>query len=520
MEEFWSLDGVELAGRFAGGSASALDIVDAHIARIEEVDTKLHAVVVKRYDQARDEARALDARRARGEAYGPLAGVPVTIKESLDVAGTPSTFGLPLRAGDVAKIDDPYVARIRAAGAIVLGKTNVPQLLLFTETDNPLYGRTNNPWNLERSPGGSSGGQAAIVAAGGSPWGLGTDIGGSIRVPATSCGIAGFKPTAGRMPDVGRLHTFAGQTAIVSQVGILARTVRDTRLALELAYGNPPDRVPLGDPAAVDVAALRVGIYENAGALAASPAVARAVREAGAMLAERGAVVVPFEPPHAERAHDLLYGILSADGGHGAIEALGSNPRDPRIAQLIMLISMPRPALIALERAFELTGEFGAASIVRAVGRRETHHYWKLIAAQEAFRTLFAHALDTVEGGPLDIVLGPAYALPALVHGATTDLGTGGVYAILYNVLGYPAGIVPITRVREGEETERADSRDRVERAAKETEIGSAGLPVGVQVIARPWRDRFALTAMRALEESARARPDFPRTPVTPEGVA
>ena len=196
MDQLWSLDGVELAARFASGEVTALEIVDAHVARIEAVNEPLNAVVVKRYDAAREEARALDARRASGEAYGPLAGVPVTIKESIDVAGTPTTFGITSRAGDVASVDDPYVARLRAADAIVLGKTNVPQLLIFTETDNPLHGRGNNPWNLERSPGGSSGGQGAIVAAGGSPWGLGSDIGGSIRVPANSCGIAGIMPTA------------------------------------------------------------------------------------------------------------------------------------------------------------------------------------------------------------------------------------------------------------------------------------------------------------------------------------
>ncbi len=516
MDQLWSADGVELAARFASGQVSALEIVDAHVARIEAVDTKLNAVVVKRYDAAREEARALDARRARGEGCGPLAGVPLTIKESIDVTGTPTTFGITTRADDVASSDDPYVARLRAAGAIVLGKTNVPQLLIFTETDNPLHGRSNNPWNVERSPGGSSGGQAAIVASGGSPWGLGSDIGGSIRVPATSCGIAGIMPTAGRMPEVSRLNIFAGQTAIVGQTGILGRTVRDVSTALTIACGEQSDRVPLGDPASVDVTKLRIGFYEQTGPLAAAPAVARATREAAALLAARGAQVVPFEPPHAERAHDLLYGILTADGARRGAEALGSSKRDPRVAQLLLLAGLPRPALRAMERALLLAGQTSAASVVRNFGYRDTHHYWKLVEAQEAFRALFTHALDSAQGGPLDVLIGPAYALPALVHGATADLGTGGVFAVLYNVLGYPAGIVPFTRVREGEESVRPDSRDRAERAAKKTETGSAGLPVGVQVIARPWRDHVALAAMQALEEAARSRPDFPQTPVTP----
>src|ERR1051325_10486293 len=177
-----------LAERIAKGELSAVEVVEAHIARIEQVNAQLNAVVVKRYDAARAEAKAADRRRAAGEPLGPLHGVPITVKECLDVVGTPSTFGFASRAKDLATADEIHVARLRNAGAIVLGKTNVAQLLLFFESDNPVYGPTNNPWNLERTPGGSSGGEAAIIAAGGSALGIGTDLGGSIRVPAALCG--------------------------------------------------------------------------------------------------------------------------------------------------------------------------------------------------------------------------------------------------------------------------------------------------------------------------------------------
>jgi fatty acid amide hydrolase len=195
------LSAVELAEMIARGEATSLEVVDAHIERVEQVNQALNAVVVKLYDRARASAREADDRRARGDALGPLHGVPVSVKEALDVEGTPSTFGLPSRAGGEAERDCDYVARLREAGAIVIGKTNVAQLLLYYESDNPVYGRTNNPWNLERTPGGSSGGEAAIIAARGSPMGLGTDIGGSVRVPATFCGIAALKPTMGRTPE-------------------------------------------------------------------------------------------------------------------------------------------------------------------------------------------------------------------------------------------------------------------------------------------------------------------------------
>src|SRR4051794_30259917 len=186
-----ALPATELAAMIARGDISSVETVEAHIDQIEKVNPSLNAVVYKHYAQARAEARQADELRAKRGPLGPLHGVPLTIKESLDLAETPSTFGFPSRANSLAAQDDIYVARIRRAGGIILGKTNASQMLFFVETDNPLYGRTNNPYNLERSPGGSSGGQAAIIAAGGSPMGLGTDIGGSIRIPATSCGIAG-----------------------------------------------------------------------------------------------------------------------------------------------------------------------------------------------------------------------------------------------------------------------------------------------------------------------------------------
>lgn len=183
----------EIAILIARGDLSAAEAVEAHIQRIKEVNPDLNAVVFPLFDQARAEAAEADARRQRGEPLGPLHGVPITIKDSYDVAGTPTVVGLETRVGHRAAADSPLVARLRQAGAIVLGKTNAPQVLLYNETDNAVYGRTNNPWSLDRAPGGSSGGEGAIVAAGGSAMGLGSDIGGSVREPAHSCGVHGLE---------------------------------------------------------------------------------------------------------------------------------------------------------------------------------------------------------------------------------------------------------------------------------------------------------------------------------------
>jgi fatty acid amide hydrolase len=226
------LSAVELAQRIAGGEVSAVEVVEAHLARIAAVNPKLNAVVLTRADAAREEARAVDARRSRGEPLPPLAGVPITVKESLDLAGTPSTFGIETRVNHRATIDDIHVARLRAAGAIVLGKTNVAQCLIYTEADNPVYGRTSNPWNSERTCGGSSGGEGAIIAAGGSPLGVGTDIGGSVRLPAHFCGLVGLKPTSGRMDDMGRYSVRVGLGVIPSLVGLVARIVAVFALAI------------------------------------------------------------------------------------------------------------------------------------------------------------------------------------------------------------------------------------------------------------------------------------------------
>jgi fatty acid amide hydrolase len=514
VDTLTQLSAVELAARIARGEVSAVEAIEAHIARIEQVNPALNAVVVKRYDQARVEARAADERQAAGEPLDPLHGVPITIKESLDLAGTASTFGLPSRRDTLAAEDDVYVARMRAAGAIILGKTNVAQALLYNESDNPLYGRTNNPWNAARTPGGSSGGQAAIIAARGSPLGLATDLAGSTRTPATFCGIAGMKPTAGRTPDPGLYSLHIGQRAIVSQVGALARDVDDVALAVEIINGgrSPAGEpsMPLGDYRAVDVSRLRVAYYADDGTFAVAPAVRRAVVEAAGMLAGRGAQVSEWRPPDVARAVDIFFGLFSADGGRGLLRTLKHNRKNPQLAQLARIAGTPRPAVTVLRALLGLAGQRTTAEMIHAFGYKDTLHYWDLVQAQIDYQRAFAATLDTDEGGPFDVIVCPAYALPALPHGATKSLVIAGGYVVVYNLLGYPAGIVPVTRVRPDEESMRKRSRDAAERAARRTERDSAGLPISVQVVARPWREHVALAAMRAIQDAARSQADYP----------
>jgi fatty acid amide hydrolase len=501
------LSASELARRIAQGEVTAIDAVEAHIKRIERVNGKLNAVVVKRYDAARAEARAVDERRARGEVLPPLAGVPVTVKECLDLEGTPSTFGLKARAGILATQDDPYVARLRAAGAIVLGKTNVSQLLMYTESDNPVYGRANNPWNAARTPGGSSGGQAAIIAAGGSALGLGTDIGGSLRIPAHYCGIASIRPTAGRTPDVGRYSVPIGQQAVASQTGPLARDVEDLALGLSLINGKEH---ALGDFRAVDVAKLRVGVFTDDGFFTPSPAARRAVQEAADMLAVAGAKVMPWQPPMPAMSMGIWLAAVTADRGKAMKRLLRGEKVDPRVGALLKLAGLPRLLRSLIGKITGALGHKTLAATAQSLGDGTAGGYWRTVQAQVDYQEEWRRALDR-DG--IDVVLYPAYGVPAVLHGANNNLATTGSYALLAPVLGYPTGVVPVTRVRAGEESDRPASKDMAERTAQASEEGSAGLPIGVQVMARPWRDEVALAAMAAVQAAARQRPDYPAAP-------
>ena len=510
----------DLARLIAAGEVSAVEAVEQHIEQIERVNGRLNAVVVKRYDAAREEARAADRRRMEASRSGtpipPLLGVPVTVKECLDLAGTPSTFGLGSRGAHRAERDEIHVARLREAGAIVVGKTNVAQMLIFIEADNPVYGRTANPWNLERSCGGSSGGEGAIIAAGGSTLGLGTDIGGSSRVPAAFCGIVGFKPTQGRCPDPGRWSVPFGQQAIPSQIGLLARQVDDVILALKTINGSGDPAVdgtfPLADPFVVDIAKVRVGVYNEDRSFATSPSVKRAVREAAELLRDAGAQVVEWRPPDVRRAEELFYGVLTS-GAPLYKEALGRDKRDPRVALLLTLASFSHRTARVIGGMASALGQKTLGRTIGLFGSRPTEAYWRLVEEVETYRTVFAAALAQSPDGPLDAVLSPASALPAIPHGASKDLGALGGYTLLHNVLGWPAGIVPVTRVRPEEQTARPASSDLVEKAALRAERCTTGLPLGVQISAPHWREHIVLALMRAIQSRAQQRPDYPSRP-------
>jgi fatty acid amide hydrolase len=492
-----SISARDIAAQVANGELSAAELVRSRCELIDRCNPRLNAMVAPRYDEAIAEAAAIDAARQAAQTLGALAGVPISVKEALDVAGLASTGGITAYAAERATADCAAVAALRRAGAIVLGKSNLSQALIFVESDNPLFGRCNHPEREDRSPGGSSGGEGALLAVGASTLGLGTDIGGSGRIPAAFCGVASLKPTAGRLPDPQRLSVPVGQLAVPSQLVPMARRVADVELMLGVLN---PESCTLTPSSTAEVSRLRVGVYEHDGLFTASPGVRRAVREAAAALRAGGAAVVEFRIPEPDEANALYLGALSADGGAGLTRLLRGSQRDPRVSQLLLVGARSRALRSALAALAASLGQTHLPELLRAVGKLSVDDYWLLCERQIEYRARFAAAMDASEGGPLDLLLGPVVATPAFTHGAAKDLGNPGIYTTLYNLLGWPAGVVPVTRVRAGEESDRPASRDLAERAAARVEAGSAGLPLAVQVAARPWREHLALAAMAVIE--------------------
>jgi amidase len=453
MENIIFASAAALARAIREKQISSREVVEAYLQRIEAINPTLNAVVQVRAEAARAEARQADEALARGELRGPLHGLPFTIKDTYDVAGMICTCGTKGRANNVAQHDATAVARLRAAGGIALGLTNLPELLLAYESDNLIYGRTNNPYDLARTPGGSSGGEAATIAAGGSPLGLGTDSGGSIRVPAHFCGVAGLKPTWGRVPLTGLFPPPLGTNARLRHVGPLARYVEDLALALPIIAGMDwrdasVTPMPLGDHRAVDLKGLRVAFFTSIPLGVPTPETIRAVQQAAEALTTAGAAVEEATPPGVEQSFEFFRSITGADGGASlrlGLQMMGTT----EVSQLL------QRAAEAASRDALSTVEFGA-----------------LLARWDLWRNTMLAFLE-----PYDVLLSPVAATPALPHGSSFDAEKlpGFSYAIAHNLTGWPA-----VSVRGGTSPE--------------------GLPIGVQMVARPWREDVALAAAQQVE--------------------
>jgi len=451
MNELLALSGTAQARLIREGAVSSEELVRAHLARIDEINPRLHAVVEVLREPALQAAHAADAVRARGGELGPLHGVPFSVKDSIEVAGTVCSAGtLGYRNAPPSKRDATLVARLRASGAIPIARTNLPDLLFAFESDNLIHGRTNNPYDPDRTSGGSSGGEAALIAACGSPFGLGSDAAGSVRLPAHYCGIAALKPTSGRLPRTGHVPPAGGWIEALWQIGPMARHVEDLWTMMPLLL--PPDGedhtvipMPYGDPGVVDVDHLRLAFFTDNGIASPDPETEALVRRAALALH-----AVEQRPPGIERSYELEMQFLGPDGGDGVREflrAIGSERTHPVLDGWLAKLERYRTSVEGFSR------------------------YW---AELDSFRAGL-HAFRQ----EYDAVLSPVAAHTALAHGASVEEANfrGFSYTMTWNVAGWPAAVV------------------RCGAAA-------AGLPIAVQVAAAPWRDDIVLAVARRLEEA------------------
>lgn len=510
-----------MAEHLAARALSSVELVRAHLERIDAVDGRVGAFTEVFRQRALEEAQKLDEERARGDVRGPLHGIPFTAKESLEVEGHAATLGLRKRQNERAERDAALLRVAREGGAILLGRTNIPQTLLSYECRNPVYGETCNPFRLSHAPGGSSGGEGAALAAGMSPLGLGTDIGGSIRLPAHMSGVAGFKPTLDRWSNLGLGTILAGQEGVRAQSGAMARTVGDLRFwmrgmnPLRMAALDPRvPPLPFDDAAScAPVAGLRVGVYFDDGMLTPSPAIQRAVQRAADALKLAGVELVPFTPPRCAEAVLDYFSAVAADGGATLQAALRGESVDITMRTLLRVTLLPNAARQALAGAMRFQGEKRVSRMLGAMMRLPVDDYWRLIARLRAYRqSLF----DEMSAARLDGLLAPACCVPAVPQRLSADFALAASYTMLYNLVQFPAGVVPVTTVREDETRGRPPAADKLEARAIEVDAASAGMPIGVQVIARPFADERALALMSAIEQDVAADHGFPKTPIDP----
>ena len=462
--------GLELATAIRAGELSSREVVDEHIALIERADQRVNAVVATRFDQAREEADAADERIASasdGEELPPFLGVPCTVKESFALVGMPHTSGLAARREVVAEQSSTAAQRLVEAGAIPLGVTNLSELTLWIESQNPVYGRTNNAYSPARSAGGSSGGEGAAVGSGFAPVGLGTDFGGSIRIPAFFNGVFGHKPSAGLVPHTGHYPCPNEEGSRLLGIGPLARRAEDLMPFLRAIAGPDGDdasvrEIELGDPGEVSLEGLRVVISDDASLLPVSLELRNARVHAAKALQAAGAEVARVSLPGIRTVvQPYLNAVRDSGGLRELLTEDGTTvPRFPRLlADLVRGRSnYSLPILLAL------AAENASVLIPERLQRR----------AAAAEKALGEEVAETIGDG---VLLHPPFARVAPRHGRT--IGRPWVLGPMaaFNLLGLPATAVPLG-------------------------LNEKGLPLGVQVVAGRDRDHVAIAVAQELERA------------------
>ena len=469
MDPILSMSATELSEKIREGDLTSTEVVDAHIVRIKQVNPTINAVVAERFEAAREQAAQCDrtlnsAKKKNG--LPPLFGVPCTIKENHACIGMPNTSGLVARKGVVADFDATTVARLKAAGAIVLGVTNTSELCMWFESSNRVYGRSNNPYDVGRIVGGSSGGEGAIIGAGGSPFGLGSDIGGSIRLPAFFNGVFGHKATGGLIPGTGQHPIAVNQAQRYLTSGPLARRATDLWPLIRILAG--PDGqdtgcrpIPLGDPESVDLADLSVVMVEGNGVNRVRSDMLGALRKAAGALDGRGAKVTCVKVEKLKHSMEIWSAMLAEAGGPSFSELLGNG--------------QPISAGTEILKWAIRTSDHTLPALMLALFEKIPQ--WMPERAKKMLklgRSLKQELVDLI--GPNGILLYPSFPSTAPRHRMPLLAPFQFVYTAILNVME-----LPVTQVPMG--------------------LSGNGLPLGVQVAALEGNDHMTVAVAMALEE-------------------
>uniref|UniRef100_A0A665UE85 Fatty-acid amide hydrolase 1 n=1 Tax=Echeneis naucrates TaxID=173247 RepID=A0A665UE85_ECHNA len=497
-----SLSLSELTKQLREGVLSPEDVFYSYVEKTLAVHKKLNCctgILLESFDQLKTINSSKD---------GLLYGVPVSIKENIGYKNQDSSCGIVINLGLPDTRDSVLVEVLKLQGAIPFVKTNIPQALLSYDCSNPIYGQTRNPCNLQKTSGGSSGGEGALIGGGGSLLGLGSDIGGSIRIPASFCGICGFKPTTGRLSSNGVKPIYRGQKSVFSSAGPMAKDVESLALCMQALLCDhmfsldptvPP--IPFNVQIYHSSKPLRIGYIEDDGYMQPTPSMARAIREIKNLLEQAGHTLVPYRPPRIGYvANELLVKGILADGGTTLLQKLEGSPLDPSIRDQVISLSLPTWMKKTLLFLIKPLVSHKILSFLYLLFR-SVKKLWEQHAAAEDYTK---EVIEDWRRCNIEVMLcpvvGPAYSLfyCGKVSGTLT-------YAMLYNLLNFPAGVVPVSMVTAEDEEElkhyKGIYQDHMDKLFKEAVTGGEGLPVAVQCVALPWRDELCLRLMKEVEK-------------------
>ncbi len=495
----------EIAQNIREQKWTSSEVVQAFVERMKIINPKINAIVFPLFGEAIELAKVRDEELTNGIIRGELHGVPLTIKECLDLIGTPSTFGLKRRAKDFPKKNDPYVQKLLDEGAIILGKTNVSQLVAYLESDNPLYGRTKNPLHPDFTCGGSSGGEGAIISAFGSPAGLGTDSGGSVRIPAAFCGIMALKPTMQRNYDFSRFlddKEFIFDN-ISSVTGILGRHVEDLDVLGRIigSIPNPMIRAvqDFPDYKKINEHEIRVGYYLSDGLFDSSKMIQDGILKAVGVLESQGIMckeIKPFQPKTAEYLHTRIFSFNQSEL---FLNNLKKDTPAKQIAALVFLMKMPPFLIHSLGKILGLFGQENLKRLSQHFGGKGREEWQKLIQERKKYVN---YCLDKMKYERINVILSPVNALPGYLHDSSSDLGSAGTYTLVHNVTGFPAGVLTIGNIKKENIAPRKKTIEHSIRVAHKIEKQSEGLPISVQVAAPHWQEDLVLKVMDVLKKN------------------